>query len=106
MPCKFVNGTVHAWCCCSSSHDEFNPRQSSQIKYLSHSLVDLLGHLSPIFRRNFQTLLKKRFVLNGFPFYSVMFIFSVQYVIELGSLYVFFKDYSVSCYIAVVLNPS
>ncbi|XP_033112149.1 clustered mitochondria protein homolog [Anneissia japonica] len=42
-----------------STLDVFNPKPS-ELKHLSHSLVELLGKLSPTFRKNFAQLLKKR----------------------------------------------
>ena len=42
-----------------STQDEFDPRAAPQ-KYLNHSLIDLLGQISPAFKRNLQILLKKR----------------------------------------------
>ncbi|KAJ8312586.1 hypothetical protein KUTeg_009959 [Tegillarca granosa] len=42
-----------------STEDEFNPK-AAQIRYLSHSLIDLLIQISPLFKKNFSILLKKR----------------------------------------------
>ncbi|XP_064613214.1 LOW QUALITY PROTEIN: clustered mitochondria protein homolog [Liolophura sinensis] len=42
-----------------STEDDFNPKPASQ-KHLSHSLIELLNQLSPLFKRNFSILLKKR----------------------------------------------
>lgn len=42
-----------------STEDNFNPK-ASQPKYLSHSLIDLLSQISPLFKKNFALLLKKR----------------------------------------------
>lgn len=42
-----------------STIDDFNP-QPVQPKHVFHSLVDLLGNISPIFKKNFQQLLKIR----------------------------------------------
>ncbi|XP_041348382.1 clustered mitochondria protein homolog isoform X2 [Gigantopelta aegis] len=42
-----------------STEDEFNPK-AAQPKYLSHSLIDLLNLISPAFKKNFSTMLKKR----------------------------------------------
>ncbi|KAB7494599.1 Clustered mitochondria-like protein [Armadillidium nasatum] len=42
-----------------STDDEFNPKPANPC-YLSHSLVDLLNHISSMFKRNFANLLKKR----------------------------------------------
>ena len=53
------NTKLISWCICRSTEEEFNPKPASP-SYLSHSLVDLLGQVSPVFRRNFSLLQKKR----------------------------------------------
>jgi protein TIF31 len=54
-----VTATTHGFCVNQCTQDEFNPRPATP-KHLYHSLIDLLGQISPAFKRNFQLLLKKR----------------------------------------------
>ena len=42
-----------------STEEEFNPRAGSP-RVVHHSLIDLLGQLSPLFKRNFAAILKRR----------------------------------------------
>lgn len=42
-----------------STEEDFNPKASSP-KLVYHSLIDLLGQISPAFKRNFASILKKR----------------------------------------------
>ncbi|KAK7087364.1 clustered mitochondria protein homolog [Littorina saxatilis] len=48
-----------------STEDNFNPR-ASQPKYLSHSLIDLMNQISPLFKKNFAVLLRKRSMKHPF----------------------------------------
>ncbi|KAF8562588.1 hypothetical protein P879_08751, partial [Paragonimus westermani] len=48
-----------------STEDEFNPHPI-QHAYVAHSLLDLLKQLSPGFKRNFETLLKRRAAKHPF----------------------------------------
>uniref|UniRef100_H2Y5E8 Clu domain-containing protein n=1 Tax=Ciona savignyi TaxID=51511 RepID=H2Y5E8_CIOSA len=43
-----------------SDMETFNPKPA-QGAHVYHCLIDLLGHISPVFKRNFQALNKKRF---------------------------------------------
>lgn len=38
----------------------FNPKPANP-SVLSHALLDLLGHISPVFKKNFSALLKRRY---------------------------------------------
>ena len=42
-----------------STEEDFNPKAGSP-KLVYHSLIDLLGQISPLFKRNFASILKKR----------------------------------------------
>jgi protein TIF31 len=59
------NRKYHLTCCTKgfyvneSTSDEFNPKPANN-KFIYHSLVDLLGHLSPGFKRNLSNILKQR----------------------------------------------
>ena len=44
---------------CRSTQEMFNPKPAEQ-KHSSHSLIELLNKVSPIFKKNFAQLLKKR----------------------------------------------
>lgn len=54
-----VTASPHGFYLSQSTLDEFNPKPV-QPKHVYHSLVELLNQISPIFKRNFQQLLKKR----------------------------------------------
>ena len=42
-----------------TTEEEFNPKMASP-SYLSHSLIELLNQISPMFKRNFILLQKRR----------------------------------------------
>ncbi|KAI8036320.1 protein clueless [Drosophila gunungcola] len=48
-----------------STDDTFNPKPDNP-SHLSHSLIDLLSHISPSFRRAFQTIQKRRTMRHAF----------------------------------------
>ncbi|XP_033247950.1 protein clueless isoform X1 [Drosophila miranda] len=48
-----------------STDDTFNPKPDNP-SYLSHSLIDLLSHISPSFRRAFQAIQKRRTLRHAF----------------------------------------
>ncbi|KAH8279398.1 hypothetical protein KR026_008853 [Drosophila bipectinata] len=48
-----------------STDDTFNPKPDNP-SHLSHSLIDLLSHISPSFRRAFQTIQKRRTTRHAF----------------------------------------
>ncbi|XP_034652974.1 protein clueless isoform X1 [Drosophila subobscura] len=48
-----------------STDDTFNPKPDNP-SHLSHSLIDLLSHISPSFRRAFQTIQKRRTLRHAF----------------------------------------
>ncbi|KAH8259130.1 hypothetical protein KR038_004015 [Drosophila bunnanda] len=48
-----------------STDDTFNPKPENP-SHLSHSLIDLLSHISPSFRRAFQTIQKRRTMRHAF----------------------------------------
>uniref|UniRef100_A0A673MGG3 Clustered mitochondria protein homolog n=1 Tax=Sinocyclocheilus rhinocerous TaxID=307959 RepID=A0A673MGG3_9TELE len=45
----------------------FNPKPATP-SVLSHALLDLLGHISPVFKKNFSALLKRRYARSTHPF--------------------------------------
>lgn len=60
-----ITASTHGFYVNQCTQEEFNPKPSGQ-KHLFHSLIDLLSQISPAFKRNFQSLLKKRQLKHPF----------------------------------------
>ena len=63
--------------------DTFNPKAIPGAQ-IFHSLIDLLNHLSPQFKKNFAILNRKRFIRHPFerigtPFQVKYFLFSAVF---------------------------
>lgn len=54
-----ITASTHGFYVNQCTQEEFNPKPAGQ-KHVFHSLIDLLGQISPAFKRNFQNLLKRR----------------------------------------------
>uniref|UniRef100_A0A673J608 Clustered mitochondria protein homolog n=1 Tax=Sinocyclocheilus rhinocerous TaxID=307959 RepID=A0A673J608_9TELE len=54
----------------------FNPKPANP-SVLSHALLDLLGHISPVFKKNFSVLLKRRYARSTHPFERIATPFQV-----------------------------
>eukprot|EP00096_Caligus_rogercresseyi_P001416 TRINITY_DN1226_c0_g1_i1.p1 TRINITY_DN1226_c0_g1~~TRINITY_DN1226_c0_g1_i1.p1 ORF type:complete len:1301 (+),score=495.78 TRINITY_DN1226_c0_g1_i1:192-4094(+) len=55
----FITASTRGFYINSSTEDELNSKPASP-SHLSHSLIDLLGQVSPLFKKNFASLQKKR----------------------------------------------
>uniref|UniRef100_A0A8C1MS23 Clustered mitochondria protein homolog n=1 Tax=Cyprinus carpio TaxID=7962 RepID=A0A8C1MS23_CYPCA len=54
----------------------FNPKPANP-SVLSHALLDLLSHISPVFKKNFSALLKRRYARSTHPFERIATPFQV-----------------------------